>query len=421
MGSPKKQKAHSLTGRITKDFMLKAWKSVKKNRGTAGIDKVSIEMFESNLEQNLDCLMRELKNGSYKPIPLKRKWIPKGPGKNAKLRPLGIPTVRCRVAQEVARRLIDPYFEKIFHDNSYGFRYRRNCHQAVHAVLQERSEGSRHIVDADIKGFFDDIPHSIIMKAISSEIADGNILRLIEKFLKAGVMEEGKLYPTTRGTPQGGVISPLLANAVLNHLDHKLSEQGYCFVRYADDFVILCKTRRQAESALSFATSVIEKDLGLELSKEKTTIIGPNESFDFLGFKIKPKGITMRKKSMEKFKIKIRMLTKRSHNLDKKAVEKINQVIRGTMNYFVIPWTHARPFIKFDQWIRKRLRCMKLKRISRRDNLKLKNKVFKRLGVQMCMDFYHKVKAKRQCSHPWATSFGSRPVRERCTPVNMGN
>jgi RNA-directed DNA polymerase len=201
-----KLKVYSLTGRITEELMHKAFKAVKKNRGCAGIDKVSIEMFESNLEENLLSLMRDLKQGTYCAIPLKRKHIPKGKGKT---RPLGIPTVRCRVAQEVIRRLINPTFESRFHDNSFGFRPGRNCHQAVERVLQYAQQGYRYVVDVDIKGFFDNIPHSLIQESVAARISDGNILRTIEKFLNSGVMEEGELMPTTRGTPQGGLCKAL--------------------------------------------------------------------------------------------------------------------------------------------------------------------------------------------------------------------
>lgn len=197
-----KLKVYSLTGRITEELMLKAFKAVKKNRGAAGVDKVSIKMFESNLTNNLLSLMRELKQGTYQPIPLRRVNIPKGRGKT---RALGIPSVKCRIAQEVIRRLINPIFESRFHNNSFGFRNGRNCHQAVERLLQYAGQGFRYAVDVDIKGFFDNIPHDLIMESISARISDGNILRLINKFLKSGVMEEGELKPTLRGTPQGGL------------------------------------------------------------------------------------------------------------------------------------------------------------------------------------------------------------------------
>lgn len=244
---PKKFKVHSLTGRINPQLMRLAFKAVKKNRGAAGLDKVSINMFENNLQQNLDALMKDLKSRTYKPIPLKRVYIPKGGGK---LRPLGIPAVRCRIAQEVVRRLIEPIFEQQFHDNSYGFRPGRNCHMAVEKVLEYTNDGHKFVLDADIKAFFDNISHKLIMQCVAAQIADGNILGLIEKFLKSGVMDDGVFKPTTKGTPQGGVISPLLANIVLNCLDWQLHANGFKFVRYADDFVITCKTLSQTEEAL---------------------------------------------------------------------------------------------------------------------------------------------------------------------------
>lgn len=404
--SEKKVKAHSLTGRITSTLMYKAWKNVKRNRGAAGIDKVTIKMFETNLESNLITLMRELKAGTYEPIPLRRHYISKGIGKQG-LRPLGIPTVRCRVAQEVVRLLISPIYEKVFHNHSYGFRPGRNCHQAVRNVIELTNQGYTHVVDADIKGFFDNIPHHLIMKAMTSEIADGKVLTLIERFLKAGVMEEGTLYPTTKGTPQGGVISPLLANAVLNHLDQKLNEQGYHFVRYADDFVVMSQTETQAESALAFIKSIIEEDLELELSKEKTKISSSCTGFNFLGFLIKRGRLEMGKKAMEKFKTKVRLLTKRSYNYSKDVVEKLNQVTRGTLNYFVTPLSNKRQFDKLDCWIRKRLRCMKYKRISRKDNFRLKVKALKKTGFLMCLDLFSTIKEKLVASHTWATVIGT--------------
>jgi group II intron reverse transcriptase/maturase len=199
----KKRKVHSLTGRITPQLMDEAFKAVKRNRGACGIDKVSIQMFEQQLEQNLQALMRALKSRTYVPYPLRRVYIPKGKGQR---RPLGIPAVRDRIAQEVIRRLLEPIFERKFHADSYGFRKKRNCHKAVKRVLQLFQGGYRHVLDADIKAFFDMIPHSLIMRAVAQEVADGNILGLVERFLKSGVLKDGKLFPTRKGTPQGGVL-----------------------------------------------------------------------------------------------------------------------------------------------------------------------------------------------------------------------
>ena len=186
----KKVKAHSLTGRITPKLMRQAFQAVRRNRGAAGIDKVSIKMFDANREENLAALMRDLKTGKYRPLPLRRVYIEKDPGSEKK-RPLGIPGVRDRVAQEVIRRLLAPIFEPLFHDASYGFRKERNCHQAIQQILEFHRQGYRVVLDADIAGFFDNLLHPVIMRAVAAEVADGNVLRLVEQFLTSGVMEEG--------------------------------------------------------------------------------------------------------------------------------------------------------------------------------------------------------------------------------------
>ena len=386
-----KVKVHSLTGRITGDLMLKAFKAVKKNRGAAGIDKVSIATYESNLTENLLSLMRELKQGLYKPKPLRRVHIPKGDGKT---RPLGIPTVKCRIAQEVLRRLINPTFENRFHDNSFGFRPGRNCHQAVERLLKFAQQGYRYVVDVDIKGFFDNIPHSLIMESLAAKIADGNILNTIERLLNSGVMEEGEIKPTIKGTPQGGVVSPLLANTALDHLDWFLEDLKLPFVRYADDFVVLCKTKAGAEKALEDIRNFLNS-MNLEVSPEKTKVCTFSEGFDFLGFRIKNCSVKMKEKSKEKFKNAIRDITTRSHNLDREVIEKLNRVIRGVTNYFGTKFsTMNYVFDNLDKWIRKRIRCMKYKRIWQSDNRRLKVTRIKKMGLLSCHELY---KARLRC------------------------
>lgn len=380
-----KIKVHSLTGRITEDLMLKAFKAVKKNKGAAGIDKMTISLYEKNLTDNLLSLMKELKKGTYQPAPLRRVYIPKG---NGKTRPLGIPTIKCRIAQEVIRRLINSMFESRFHDNSFGFRMGRNCHQAVERLLQHAEQGYRYVVDVDIKGFFDNIPHDLIMNSIASRIADGNILNIIKKLLNSGVMEEGKITPTLKGTPQGGVISPLLANITLDHLDWFLDKHGLNFVRYADDFVILCKSETEAKKALELIQNFLN-GMKLETSPEKTKISHFSKGFDFLGFSIKNSSIQMRTKSREKFKNSIRDITTRSHNLDKEVIKKLNRVIRGTVNYFSPKFsTMKSSFYKMDRWIRKRIRCMKHKRIWLTDNWRCTIKHIEKMGLLSCYDLH---------------------------------
>lgn len=380
-------KVHSLTGRITPKLMRKAFKNVKRNRGAAGIDKVSIQMFEANLDQNLDALMRELKTrGSFTPKPLRRVYVPKSP---KKLRPLGIPAVRDRIAQEVLRSLLSPIFEPLFHDCSFGFRPGRSCHMAIEGILDTWHQGHRYVLDADIQAFFDNIPHSVIMDRLAAVVADGNILDLVKRFLRAGVMENGVFKPTTVGTPQGGVLSPLLANITLNSFDWFLEECGLRFARYADDFVVLCRSEAQAKEALDLVQAYLTEQLGLRLSPEKTHVTTFKKGFSFLGFDISSRSVKMRGKSVEKFKTKIRELTRRSRNLDAEVIGKLNQVMRGTAHYFATHFSHNRRlFQQLDAWIRMRLRAMKFNRKWHTDNWRLRLKHLRRRGLLSLHDFY---------------------------------
>ncbi|MCA1601903.1 MAG: group II intron reverse transcriptase/maturase [Acidobacteria bacterium] len=343
INSTRKQKVHSLTGRITLPLLLDSFKSVKRNRGAAGIDKVSLKMFEANLLDNLRALLRDLKNGSFEPFPLRRAYVPKN---ETELRPLGIPAVR-------------------------------------------HHHGLRVVLDADIQAFFDNLPQPVIMQAVAAEVADGNILRLVQKFLRSGVMEHGVFKPTSIGTPQGGVISPLLANIVLNHLDWQLHARGFNFVRYADDFVVICQSKTQAEGALHFVRQVLAT-LGLQLSAEKTRISTFGKGYSFLGFVLAAHTRRMRPKSLQKFKDKIRALSVRHYNFESETIVRLNRVIRGTALYFGASFATCRwQFQKLDSWIRMRLRCMKLKRKLASDNYKLRNRTFTKLGLlsleQFCL------------------------------------
>lgn len=406
-----KIKAHSLTGRITPELLASAWRAVRRNRGAAGVDKVSVGMFQKNLQANLDALMRELKTGTFRPLPARRVYIPKAPGK---FRPLGIPAVRDRVAQEVLRQLLSPLFEQRFHDQSYGFRPKRGCHQAVEKVRELHRQGYRYVLDADISGFFDNLRHSVIMTELAKVVADGNILRLVERFLTAGVMEGGKVSATRYGTPQGGVVSPLLANIALNLLDWQLDKAGYRFVRYADDFVVLCRTAHQAKEALKLVGNILTEQLGLTLSPEKTKLTTFKQGFAFLGFEIGAYSVRMRSKSVEKFKDKVRQITARHYNLDSELIADINRVIRGTANYFARPWSACGDMYRtLDRWIRMRLRSMKFKRKWDTDNYRLRLKHFKRMGLLSLSELIPpRIAGCRGFSLPGAIPAGSPGARK---------
>lgn len=377
------RKVHSLTGRIDLIRMHRAFQNVKRNRGAAGVDKVSLQMFEANQEQNLLALMADLKRGGYHARPLRRAYIPKS---NGKLRPLGIPTVRDRVAQEVVRSLLEPIFEPHFSEFSFGFRPGRNAHQAIVAVNAAHEAGFKWVVDADIESFFDQIPHPLILNLVAERVADGNILRLIREFLSAGVMEDLVLRPTVSGTPQGGVISPLLANIVLNVLDQRLTRAGYRFVRYADDFVVLCQTHAQAKQALAFVDSTLRQELGLALSLAKTKVTNFVNGFDFLGFHLTRRKASVRPKSIEKLKDRIRQITTRSHNLDQATIQVLNRTLLGFAHYFALPFATLRmQFTELDGWIRQRLRAMKFKRINNGNNRRWPTRCLTRMGLVSLM------------------------------------
>jgi group II intron reverse transcriptase/maturase len=295
--------------------------------------------------------------------------------------------VRDRVAQEVLRRLLSPLFEPLFHNDSHGFRPGRSCHTAMERVMEIWRKGHRHVLDADISGFFDNIPHQVIMRGLTNVVADGNILRLVERFLTAGVMEDGVVRSTTLGTPQGGVLSPLLANMALNFLDWHLDELGYRFVRYADDFIVLCRTEHQAKEVREAVEQFVEQ-LGLSLSAEKTHVTTFRKGFSFLGFDVTSTTVKMRAKSVEKFKARIRELTIRSQNLDAQRIAKLNAVIRGVARYFGREYsTCVYQFRQLDCWYRMRLRCMRLKRKTRHANHRIKIKHLRRQGCVFLLDY----------------------------------
>lgn len=410
MVEPLKQKHHSLTGRITLALMYEAFRAVKRNKGKAGVDRVSIEMYSKHLLQNLTSLMQSLKNGNFKPSPVLRRYIDKG---NGKKRPLGIPTVRDRVAQEVLRRLLSPLFEPLFHENSHGFRPGRSCHSALERMLEIWRTGHRHVLDADISGFFDNIPHDVVMRGLRNVVADGNILNIVEKFLTAGVMEDGVVQTTMLGTPQGGVLSPLLANIALNFLDWYLDELGLRFVRYADDFVVLCRTELQAKEAQTKIETFLT-ELGLSLSPTKTKVTKFLKGFTFLGFDVSSHSMKMRAKSVENYKTTVQDITTRSHNLDAEVIKRLNSVNRGVQRYFGTSFsTCITQFRELDEWVRMRLRCQKLKDKSRAHNYRVDDAYFVRKGL-LTLSHLHRQSRQtvRGCPSTEAIPSPARPRRK---------
>jgi RNA-directed DNA polymerase len=323
---------------------------------------------------------------SYQPLPVRRKWIEK-PGTNQK-RPLGIPAVRDRIVQTALRNVIEPIYEHTFAEHSYGFRPGRGCPQALHRVQELLEAGSVWVVDADLKSYFDTIPHASLRARMAEHVTDGRVLELIQSYLKQGVMEELKYFEAGEsGTPQGAVISPLLANVYLNPLDHLMAQAGYEMVRYADDFVILCRTEEQAQAALTRVQTWVAAN-GLTLHPEKTRIVDASKpgGFDFLGYHFERGLRWPRKKSMDKLKDKIRKLTPRCHgHAMETIVSQLNPVLRGWFGYF--QHSHWNTFCGVDGYVRGRLRAILRKRSKRKgiasggDSQRWPNAYFATMGL----------------------------------------
>jgi RNA-directed DNA polymerase len=340
-----------------------AFSKVRRNGGAPGVDHQTIEMFERDLEANLARLSEQLRTGTYRPHALRRKYIAKAGGGQ---RPLGIPTVRDRVVQGALREVIEPIFEKTFAQHSHGFRPKRGCKDALRQVDALLKGGRVFIVDADLKSYFDTIDHERLMKLVEEHISDGHVLSLLRLMLRQEVMDTLSQWTPEEGTPQGAVISPLLANIFLNPLDHLMAARGMKMVRYADDFVVMCQTREEAEEALE-AIRAWTEEASLTLHPEKTRLVDIREAgagFEFLGYRFERDRRTPRKKSLEKFKDRVRELTPRSHGHSLKyTIQKLNRTLRGWFEYF--KHSHSWTFTTLDGWIRERLRHILRRRMRR--------------------------------------------------------
>ena len=345
---------------LKEENLLSSFGKVKDKNGAAGIDHVTVKMFESGLEKNLRRLRKQLKEGKYIPQPVRRIYISKQSGKDK--RPLGIPTVRDRVVQGALRQVLEPIFERDFAENSYGFRPGRSCKDALRRVQNLIGTGHKWVVDGDIKSYFDSIKHKRLIELIERKVTDQTVLGLIAKFLKQEVMEGMKRRESREGTPQGAVLSPLLANIYLDPFDHVMAEEGYEMIRYADDFVVMCRNEEEAKVALKKIKRWM-KEAGLELHLEKTRIVDVNQKggFDFLGYHFERGWKWPRKKSLKKLRDAIREKTKRCNGKSlEEIIKKINPILRGWFEYY--KHSTKRTFPSLDGWVRMRLRSILRKR-----------------------------------------------------------
>lgn len=380
-GSSRKRKWHSLIDKVYAPRNLQtAWERVQANAGAPGVDGVTIDQYAAHAPEWLAQLAQDLRAKTYQPRPVRRVFIPKSGGGR---RPLGIPTVRDRIVQQALRQILEPIFEATFSNRSHGFRPGRGCHTALDVVDRAVRHGYEWVVDADLQAFFDTVDHERLLTALNAEVADGSVLKLIRRILAAGVSltPTADLEPTELGTPQGGPLSPLLANVYLHGFDQALVQAGYGVVRYADDFVIFARTAREAETALALARALLEEQLGLCLHPEKTRVVSVTHGFEFLGFRYfrDPQTGALRKevrpKSVHRFRATVRQHTPRLTNQRRpkrrtltlrrlqqnqrvgELIRGLNRFLGGWYGYFQHVWSpYDRPFLWFDQFIRRRLR-----------------------------------------------------------------
>lgn len=341
--------------------LASAFQKVWRNGGSAGADAQTVAHFARHAEEELSRLSEQMRGGTYRPQPVRRAWIPK-PGSRER-RPLGIPAVRDRIVQGALRHVLEPIFETEFAEQSYGFRPGRGAKDALRRVDTLLQAGHVWVVDADLKSYFDTIPHDRLLALVKARVADGRVLALVERFLRAGVLEESKGWrPTEWGTPQGGVISPLLANRYLDPLDHQMAAAGWEMVRYADDFVILCRTEAEAQSALAAVRAWVT-EAGLILHPEKTRVVDASQrgGFDFLGYHFERGMKWPREKSLKKLKDRLRAKTLRTDGRSLRAiVADVNRTLRGWYGYF--QHSKANVFAAVDGYVRRRLRSLLEKR-----------------------------------------------------------
>jgi RNA-directed DNA polymerase len=335
-----------------------AYKRVKSNKGSAGVDGLTVQQLGAHIREHKEQLIKELMNGSYKPQPVKRVMIPKAGGGE---RQLGIPTVVDRLVQQAIHQILEPIFDANFSDSSYGFRPNRGAHGALKKAKAYVEDGHGWVVDIDLEKFFDRVNHDILMSKLAKRIEDKRLLRIIRRFLQAGVMEDGVITERYEGTPQGGPLSPLLSNILLDELDQELERRGHKFCRYADDQNIYVRSRQAGERVYASIKRFLEKRLRLKVNEEKSAVAEVRER-KFLGYRILSDGrLTVSPQSIQRAKDKIREITKRNRGRSIEGViPELNEFLRGWLGYYRLAETKGL-WEKLDSWIRRRLRCFRLK------------------------------------------------------------
>jgi RNA-directed DNA polymerase len=392
---------HLLERILSQENMRKAWKRVKANKGAAGVDGMSIEAFPEFARRNWDKIRESLLAGIYHPSPVRRVEIPKATGGT---RPLGIPTVLDRLIQQAIYQVLMPMFDPGFSDYSYGFRPGRSAHDAVYQVREYIQEGYRVAVDMDLSKFFDTVNHDVLMHRVARKVRDKRVLRLIGKYLRAGVVINGRLLATRKGVPQGGPLSPLLANILLDDLDKELEHRGHSFVRYADDFILLVKSQRAGERVMLSVQRFLERKLKLRINEEKSQV-DKTDKTNFLGFTFKGTKIRWSDKAFREFKRRVIKLTGRSWFVSiAYRFKKLAQYLRGWMNYFGIS-EYYRPIPEVDHWLRRRVRMCYWKqwryvRTKVRNLLKLG--IHPGVAIPMCLSR----KGPWRCARTLATQTG---------------